>query len=80
MERRLVGDIGPRGRACGASGTTGHKTYSILDCWHDYNSNPTRVCTFDIPAGTVTSQVYDPKSSTWRSGTNANFSDIEWTT
>lgn len=62
------------------SGTTGHKTYSILDCWHDYNSNPTRVCTFDIPAGTVTSQVYDPKSNTWRSGTNANFSGIEWIT
>lgn len=57
---------------------TGHKIYHIMDCWHDYNSNPTRVCTFDIPAGTVTSNVYDPKTSTWRTGTDANFTGIQW--
>lgn len=74
------GHTGTWASSTSTSSVTGHKTYNILDCWHDYNSNPTRVCTFNIPAGTVTSQVYDPKSSSWRAGTNANFSGIEWVT
>lgn len=72
------GHVGTWASRTSTSGTTGHKTYHVLDCWHDYNSNPTRVCTFDIPAGTMNTQVYDPKSNTWRSGTNANFSGISW--
>lgn len=74
------GHVGTWASSISTSSVTGHKTYNILDCWHDYNSNPTRVCTFNIPAGTVTSQVFDPKSSTWRAGTNANFSGIQWVT
>lgn len=74
------GHVGTWAANTSTSGTTGHKTYHILDCWHDINSNPTRICTFNVPAKTFTSQVYDPKSSTWRSGTNANFSNIDWVT
>ncbi|QQS17874.1 metallophosphoesterase [Candidatus Saccharibacteria bacterium] len=62
------------------SPTTGHKTYNLMDCWHDYSSNPTRVCTFDIPAGTVSTQIYDPKTNTWRSDTILNFTGISWVT
>ncbi len=74
------GHVGSWAATTSTSSTTGHKTYHVLDCWHDFNSNPTRVCTFNIPAGTVTSQVYHPKSNTWTSGTNANFSNIQWVT
>lgn len=74
------GHVGSWASSTSTSGTLGHKTYHLLDCWHDNNSNPTRVCTFDIPARTVTTQVYDPKSSSWRAGTNANFSGIDWVT
>ncbi len=72
------GHVGNGASRTSTSSTTGHKTYHLLDCWHDYNSNPTRVCTFNIPAGTVNTQVFDPKSSTWRSDTIVNFSGITW--
>lgn len=72
------GHVGTDASHISTSGTTGHKTYHVLDCWHDYNSNPTRVCTFNIPAGTVNTQVFDPKTSTWRSDTIINFSGISW--
>ncbi len=74
------GHVGTWASSTSTSSTTSHKTYHVLDCWHDYNSNPTRVCTFNIPARTVSSQIYDPKSNTWRSGTSVTFSNIDWVT
>ncbi len=76
----FAGHVGTWASLTSTSGTTGHKTYHVLDCWHDNSSNPTRVCTFNIPAGTVNTQIYDPKSSSWRAGTVANFSGIDWVT
>jgi len=72
------GHVGTWASLTTTSPTTGHKTYSVLDCWHDNTSNPTRVCAFDIPAGTVNTQIFDPKTNTWRAGTNANFANISW--
>lgn len=74
------GHVGSWASRTSTSSTTGHKTYHVLDCWHDYNNNPTRICTFDIPSGTVSSQIYYPKTSTWNTSTTANFSNIQWVT
>lgn len=72
------GHVGTWAASTSTSNTTGHKTYHLLDCWHDNSNNPTRVCTFNIPARTVTTRVYYPKTSTYNSGADATFSNINW--
>lgn len=72
------GHVGTDASHISTSGTDGHLTYHLLDCWHDNSSNPTRICTFNIPAKTVNTQIYDPKTSSWRADTIINFSNIDW--
>lgn len=72
------GHVGTWGYRESTSTTDSHKTYHILDCWHDGSSNPTRLLTFNIPARSVTSVVYNPLQNTYRSGSEINISNIDW--
>lgn len=74
------GHVGSWAASTSTSPNTGHKTYHLLDCWHDNSNNPTRVCTFDIPAGTVSTRIYYPKTDTYHATANHTFSGIDWVT
>jgi hypothetical protein len=72
------GHVGTWAASTSTSSTTSHKTHHLLDCWHDSSNNPTRVCTFDVPARTVTTRIYYPNTGTYHASANHTFTNVDW--
>jgi hypothetical protein len=75
---RLVfsGHVGTSGYRA-STGVNGNPIHQLLNCYHDFGNNPTRIVEVDTAANTMTSRVYNPLTNTDRADGNVNV-NVSW--